>query len=165
VTFSSADEALKGYESGKCDALTSDVSQLHSLRTKLRVADHTILPDVISKEPLGPAVRQDDIQWFNIVKWTHFAMINAEELGVSQATLGEAMKSQQPNIRRLLGTDGKYGEQLGLTADWAARIVRQIGNYADVYERNLGATTELAIPRGINSLWDRGGIQYAPPIR
>jgi general L-amino acid transport system substrate-binding protein len=133
--------------------------------TLAKPADHIILPDVISKEPLGPVVRQDDIQWMNIVKWAHFAMINAEELNVGQGTLDEAMKSQKPDIRRLLGLDGTYGEQLGLTKDWAARIVRLIGNYSDVYERNLGDTTVLAIPRGINSLWTKGGIQYAPPIR
>ena len=166
VTFPSADEALKGYDGGQCDALTSDVSQLYSLRVKLPApVDHTVLPDVISKEPLGPVARQDDVQWMNIVKWTHFAMLNAEELGVGQATIDEAMKSQKPDIRRLLGVEGNYGEQLGLTKDWAARILRLVGNYAEVYERNLGATTPLAIPRGINSLWDRGGIQYAPPIR
>jgi general L-amino acid transport system substrate-binding protein len=166
VTFSSADEALKGYDSGQCDALTSDVSQLYGLRVKLPApTDHAVLPDVISKEPLGPVARQDDVQWMNIVKWTHFAMLNAEELGIGQATIDEALKSQKPDIRRLLGVDGNYGEQLGLTKDWAARILRLVGNYAEVYERNLGATTPLAIPRGINSLWDRGGIQYAPPIR
>jgi general L-amino acid transport system substrate-binding protein len=166
VTFPTADEALKGYDSGQCDALTSDVSQLYGLRVKLPAPfDHAVLPDVISKEPLGPVVRQDDVQWMNIVKWTHFAMLNAEEFGIGQATIDEAMKSQKPDIRRLLGLDGTYGEHLGLTKDWAARIVRLVGNYTDVYERNLGATTQLAIPRGINSLWDRGGIQYAPPIR
>jgi general L-amino acid transport system substrate-binding protein len=166
VTFPSADEALKGYDSGQCDALTSDVSQLYGLRVKLPApADHAVLPDVISKEPLGPVARQDDVQWMNIVKWTHFVMLNAEELGIGQATVEEAMKSQKPDIRRLLGVEGNYGEQLGLTKDWAARILRLVGNYAEVYERNLGATTPLAIPRGINSLWDRGGIQYAPPIR
>jgi general L-amino acid transport system substrate-binding protein len=166
VTFPTADDALKGYGSGQCDALTSDVSQLHGLRVKLsQPADHAILPDVISKEPLGPVVRQDDVQWMNIVKWVHFAMINGEELNVGQGTIDEAMKSQKPDIRRLLGVEGTFGEQLGLTKDWSARVIRLVGNYAEVYERNLGATTQLAIPRGINSLWDKGGIQYAPPIR
>lgn len=166
VTFSTADEALKAYEGGRCDAFTSDVSQLHALRIKLaNPLDQVVLPEIISKEPLGPAVRQDDVQWLNIVKWTHFAMINAEELNVSRATLDEALKSQKPDVRRLLGLEGNLGEQLGLTKDWATRIVRLVGNYGDVFERNVGADSKLAIPRGLNSLWDRGGIQYAPPVR
>ena len=166
MTFPTADEALKTYDSGGCDALTSDVSQLHGLRIKLsKPLDQVVLPEVISKEPLGPAVRQDDVQWLNIVKWTHFAMINAEELNVSRATLEEAMKSQKADVRRLLGLEGDLGEKIGLTKDWAARIVRLVGNYGEVFERNVGADSKLAIPRGMNSLWDRGGIQYAPPLR
>jgi len=166
ATFASAVEALKAYDSGRCAAFSSDVSQLHALRIKLaRASDHIILPDIISKEPLGPVVRQDDVQWLNVVKWTHFAMINAEELGVSTKTMSEAMSSKKPSVRRLLGAEGRYGEQLGLTKDWAARIIRLVGNYGEVFERNVGTGSKLAIPRGINSLWDRGGIQYAPPIR
>jgi len=165
-TFATAEEALNAYGGGRCDAFSSDVSQLHALRLTLRApADHVVLPDVISKEPLGPCVRQDDPQWQNIVKWTHFAMVNAEELGVNRGNIDDAMKSQRPDIRRLLGLEGNYGEQLGLTGDWVVRIIRQVGNYDEVYERNVGAASKLAIPRGINSLWDRGGIQYAPPIR
>lgn len=160
------DAALKSYGDGGCDAFSADVSQLHALRTKLaKPTDHVILPDIISKEPLGPVVRKDDVQWFNIVKWTHFAMVNAEELGASSANLDEALKSQRPAVRRLLGLEGSHGEQMGLTNDWAQRIVRLIGNYAEVYERNVGTGSKLGIPRGINSLWDRGGIQYAPPVR
>ena len=166
VTFATADEALKAYDGGRCQALSSDVSQLHALRLKLsKPLDQVILPEVISKEPLGPAVRQDDVQWLNVVKWTHFAMINAEELNVGQKTLDEAMRSQKPDVRRLLGVEGNLGEQLGLSKDWAARIVRHVGNYADVFERNIGTASKLAIPRGMNSLWDRGGVQYAPPLR
>jgi len=166
TTFVTADEALNAYGNGRCDALTSDVSQLHGQRITLRApGDHVILPDVISKEPLGPTVRQDDPQWQTIVKWTHFAMVNAEELGVNRGNLAEALRSQRPDIRRLLGLEGSYGEQLGLTKDWVERIVRLVGNYDDVYERNVGTGSKLAIPRGINSLWDRGGIQYAPPVR
>jgi len=166
ATFATADEALNAYGNGRCDALTSDVSQLHGQRITLRAPDdHVILPDVISKEPLGPTVRQDDPQWQNIVKWTHFAMVNAEELGVNRGNLTDALRSQRPDIRRLLGLEGSYGEQLGLTKDWVERIVRLVGNYDEVYERNVGTGSKLAIPRGINSLWDRGGIQYAPPIR
>lgn len=166
VTAPHVDAALKAYGDGGCDAFSADVSQLHALRTALaKPTDHVILPDIISKEPLGPVVRKDDVQWFNIVKWTHFAMINAEELGASSANLDEALKSQRPAVRRLLGLEGAHGEQIGLTNDWAQRIVRLIGNYAEVYERNVGTGSKLGIPRGINSLWDRGGIQYAPPIR
>ena len=166
VKFPSAEEALKAYMSGRCDALTSDVSQLYALRSELKAPrDHIILPDVISKEPLGPVVRQDDSQWLNIVKWTQFAMLDAEELGVDRKNIDQALKSKKPSVRRLLGLEGDFGEQAGLTKDWAARIIRLVGNYADVYERNVGTGSKLAIPRGLNSLWDRGGIQYAPPIR
>ena len=166
TTFTAADEVLKAYDGGRCDAFTADVSQLHALRIKLAAPpDHVILPDIISKEPLGPVVRQDDVQWLNIVKWTHYAMVNAEELGVGMQNIGAAATSQKPSIRRLLGLEERYGEQLGLSRDWAARIVRLVGNYGEVFERNVGTGSKLAIPRGINSLWDRGGIQYAPPIR
>jgi len=166
MTFPTADAALKAYDGSQCDSLTSDVSQLYAQRTKLaNPRDHIILPDVISKEPLAPVVRQDDVQWLEIVKWTQFAMINAEELGVGKENLDEALKSQKPSVRRLLGLEGKFGEQLGLTRDWAARIIRLVGNYGEVYERNVGTGSKLGIPRGLNSLWDRGGIQYAPPIR
>jgi general L-amino acid transport system substrate-binding protein len=166
MTFPTADAALKAYEGSQCDSLTSDVSQLYAQRTKLGTPrDHIILPDVISKEPLAPVVRQDDIKWLNIVKWTQFAMINADELGVTGENLNEALKSQKPSIRRLLGLEGNFGEQLGLTKDWAVRIIRLVGNYGEVYERNVGTGSKLGIPRGLNSLWDRGGIQYAPPIR
>ena len=166
VVFPSAEEALKAYESGRCESLPSDVSQLYALRSEISTPrDHVILPDVISKEPLGPVVRQDDFQWLNIVKWTQFAMIDADELGVDRANIDEALKSKKPSVRRLLGLEGSFGEQIGLSKDWAARIVRSVGNYADVYKRNVGADSKLGIPRGLNSLWDRGGIQYAPPIR
>jgi general L-amino acid transport system substrate-binding protein len=166
IALATADEALKAYESGRCNVLTSDISQLYAERLKLaKPGSHTILPDIISKEPLGPAVRQGDVQWFNIVKWAHFAMVNAEELGVSSATIDEALKSQKPDVKRLVGAEGDYGEKLGLTKDWAARIVRLVGNYDEVFERNVGTASRLGIPRGINNLWTNGGIQYAPPIR
>lgn len=166
VALGTAAEVLQAYDAGRCAAFTSDSSQLHAERLKLaKPADHAILPEIISKEPLGPAVRQGDDQWLNIVKWTHFAMLNAEELGVSSATIDEALRSEKPDVRRLVGNDGNYGEQLGLTKDWAVRIVRQIGNYSEVFERNVGVQSRLAIPRGINMLWTNGGIQYAPPIR
>lgn len=161
-----ADDSRKAYESGRCNVLTSDVSQLYAERLKLPNPNaHVILPDIISKEPLGPAVRQGDGQWFNIVKWTHYAMINAEELGVSSKTIDQAMKSEKPDVKRLIGTEGAYGTQIGLTPDWAARILRLVGNYEEVFERNVGIGSKLGIPRGINNLWTNGGIQYAPPIR
>ncbi len=127
--------------------------------------EHVILPDVISKEPLGPVVRQGDTQWLNIVEWVHFAMINAEELGVNSKNVDDALKSEKPDVKRLVGNEGSYGEQIGLTKDWAVRIVRHVGNYGEVFERNVGVGSRLGIPRGINQLWNVGGIQYAPPIR
>jgi len=161
-----AEESRKAYDERKCDVLTSDVSQLYAERLKLAAPDsHVILPEVISKEPLGPAVRQGDDQWFNLVKWTLYALINAEELGVKSATIDEAMKSPDPNIRRLVGTEGEFGQQLGLANDWAARAVRAMGNYGEIYERNVGTQSRLSIPRGLNALWTKGGIQYAPPVR
>ncbi|MCK0209609.1 amino acid ABC transporter substrate-binding protein [Starkeya koreensis] len=159
-------EVVKAYADGKCDVLTTDVSQLYALRLQLpKPADHIVLPDVISKEPLGPVVRQGDDAWLNLVKWSFFALINAEELGISTETLVQAMKSEKPDVKRFVGTDGAYGEQLGLSKDWAVRIVKNVGNYGEVFERNIGAQSTLGIPRGINQLWSVGGIQYAPPIR
>ena len=160
------DDVRKAYEDGRCDVLTSDASALHGERLKTaRPDDHDILPDLLSKEPLGPVVRQDDFQWFNIVKWTNFAMLNAEEYGVSSETLDEALKSNQPDVKRLVGTEGNFGEQLGLSKDWVARITRLVGNYAEIYDRNVGAKSRLKIPRGLNALWTNGGILYAPPVR
>lgn len=166
VALPGAEEAVKAYDDGKCLVLTSDTSQLFAERLRLKAPDdHVVLPDIISKEPLGPFVRAGDDQWLGIVKWTHYAMVAAEELGVTSQTLDAAMKSTKPDVRRLVGADENYGEQLGLTKDWAARIIRHVGNYAEVFERNIGTGSKLAIPRGINSLWTNGGIQYAPPIR
>ena len=166
VPAASPAEALKAYADGRCSVLTSDVSQLYAQRLQLaKATDHTILPDVISKEPLGPAVRDDDPQWADVVKWVLFAMIDAEELGVTSKTIDEALKSKKPEIMRLVGAEGKFGEQLGLTNDWAARVVKAVGNYGESYERNVGAGSKLGIPRGLNQLWNLGGIQYAPPIR
>ena len=110
-------------------------------------------------------VRQGDDQWLNIVKWTLFAMINAEELGITSKDVDEAMKSDKPDVKRLVGTDGNYGEQIGLSKDWAAQIIAQVGNYGEVYDRNVGVGSKLGIPRAENKLWSHGGIQYAPPIR
>jgi general L-amino acid transport system substrate-binding protein len=166
MALATADETLKAYDDRKCDVLTSDVSQLYAERLKLAAPDsHIILPEVISKEPLGPAVRQGDDQWLNLIKWTLYSLINAEELRVTSKAIDDAVKSSNPNIRRLVGTEGEFGEQLGLTKDWAARAVRAVGNYGEIYERNVGTQSRLSIPRGLNALWNQGGIQYAPPIR
>ena len=166
LKFGKLEEALKAYESGQCDTFTSDVSQLYGLRLRLsKPGDHIILPDVISKEPLAPVVRQRDDDWMMIVKWALYAMINAEELGVTSKNIDEALKSKKPDVMRLVGTEGAYGEALGLTKDWAARIIRHVGNYGEVYERNVGSESKLKIPRGLNQLWNAGGIQYAPPLR
>jgi general L-amino acid transport system substrate-binding protein len=166
VATSSTDDSIKKYEAGQCSVLTSDLSQLYALRLRLsRPRDHVILPDVISKEPLGPVVRQSDLKWIEVVRWVLFAMVNGEELGVSSKTIGQALRSQKPEVMRLVGTSGNFGEEIGLTNAWAANVIRTVGNYGEVFERNLGAKTPLAIPRGLNQLWNEGGIQYAPPIR
>ena len=166
VAAPTLESAIKGYDSGQCNVLTADVSALFGIRLSLSKPDeHVILPDVISKEPLGPVVRQGDVQWFNIVKWVQFALVNAEELGVTSKNIDEALKSENPDVKRLVGAEGNYGERLGLTNDWAARVIRLVGNYGEIFERNVGVGSALAIPRGINQLWSKGGILYAPPIR
>jgi general L-amino acid transport system substrate-binding protein len=159
-------DVVADYQAGKCNVLTSDESGLFALRLQMaKPGDHAILPDVISKEPLGPVVRQDDMQWFNIVKWVNFALLDAEELGVGSKTLDDAMQSPKPSVKRLLGTEGEFGKPLGLSNAWAANAIRAVGNYGEMFDRNVGAHSKLAIPRGLNELWDNGGIQYAPPIR
>jgi general L-amino acid transport system substrate-binding protein len=166
IAFGTADEAVKAYESGRCDVFTTDVSGLYAERLKLaNPADHAVLPEVISKEPLGPMVRHGDDQWFDIVKWTLFAMVNAEELGITQKNADEMVKSDKPEMKRAVGTDGNFGEQLGLTKDWLLRIVKAVGNYGESFDRNVGAGSKLNISRGLNNLWNKGGIQFAPPIR
>jgi general L-amino acid transport system substrate-binding protein len=166
VRLPKVEDVLKAYQDGRCDVITADVSQLYAQRQRFSdPGEHTILPDVISKEPLAPVVRQRDDDWLLIVKWTLYAMLNAEELGVTSQNIDEALKSKKPDVMRLVGTEGAYGEQLGLTKDWAARIIRHVGNYGEVYDRNVGTGSKLNIPRGMNQLWSNGGIQYAPPIR
>ena len=166
IAFTTADETVKAYESGRCDVFTSDVSQLYAERLKLaNPADHVVLPEVISKEPLGPMVRHGDDQWFDVVKWVLFAMVDAEELGITQKNVDEMAKSDKPELRRAFGADGNLGEQLGLTKDWVSRIVKAVGNYGESFDRNVGAGSKLGISRGLNQLWTKGGIQYAPPIR
>lgn len=166
VAFATANEAIKAYDSGRCDAYTTDQSGLYAERIKLtNVDEHLVLPDVISKEPLGPAVRQGDDQWFNLVKWAHFVMLNAEELGVTKANVDERLKSTVPEVRRLLGVEGDYGKALGLTPDWGFRIIKHVGNYGESFNRNLGEGSRLKIKRGLNALWNKGGLQYGPPVR
>jgi len=166
VVFERLVEVMAAYNSGRCDAFTTDSSQVISERTRLPVPDdHVILPELISKEPLGPVVRQGDAEWANIVRWTHFAMLNAEELGVTRANVDEMKTSPNPEIRRLLGVDGEFGKGIGLDNDWAAAALRAVGNYGESFDRNLGAGSRLKIERGKNALWKDGGLMYAPPIR
>jgi general L-amino acid transport system substrate-binding protein len=166
VVFATDDETVKAYDSGRCDAYTTDASGLYSERLKLaQPDDHVVLPEIISKEPLGPSVRPDDVKWFELVQWTHFALVTAEELGVTQANVDEMLKSDKPDVRRLLGVEGDFGKNLGLTPDWAYRIIKAVGNYGESFERNVGAGSQIKIKRGLNALWTQGGLQYAPPIR
>ncbi|KRE00063.1 amino acid ABC transporter substrate-bindnig protein [Bosea sp. Root381] len=165
-TFPSAAEAFAAFQSGQCDVLTRDQSALHGERLRLaKPSEAIVLPDVISKEPLGPVVRSDDFPWFTVVKWVNFALINAEELGISSSTIDDALKSQKPDVRRFTGAEGGFGKGLGLDADWAVKAVKATGSYAEIYERNLGAGSKLGIPRGLNQLWNMGGVLYAPPLR
>jgi general L-amino acid transport system substrate-binding protein len=166
VHGATAADVVSDYLAGKCNVLTTDESQLFALRSQFpKPSEHMILPDVISKEPLGPVVRQDDMQWFNIVKWVNFALLDAEELGVGSKTIDDALKSQKPSVKRLVGTEGEFGKPLGLSDAWAANAIRAVGNYSEIFDRNVGAHSKLGIPRGLNELWDNGGVQYAPPIR
>ena len=166
VSFEKLDEVVAAYDAGRCDSLTADASALYALRLTLsKPDDHIVLPEVISKEPLGPAVRQGDDQWLNIVKWVHFALLNADELGVNQANVDQMKSSDQQDVRRLLGIDGTFGEGIGLTNDWAYNIIKTVGNYDDIFQRNIGSGSKLQIARGLNAQWTKGGIQYAPPIR
>ncbi|WP_075880230.1 amino acid ABC transporter substrate-binding protein [Vreelandella massiliensis] len=166
IVFDTSEQTVGGYQAGRCDVLTSDTSQLAALRIQLNdPTASVILKDIISKEPLGPSVRQGDDEWFNIVKWSLFAMINAEEYGITSDNVDEMTASEDPNIARILGQDGNYGEGMGLDADWAYNIISQVGNYGEVFERNVGMGSPLEIERGVNALWTDGGIMYAPPIR
>ncbi len=163
VTYDTSDATIKGFEAGRCDMLSSDQSQLYALRIKLKNPGAAIvLPEVISKEPLGPVVRQGDDKWFNIVKWSLYAMVNAEEMGITSKNADSMKSSKNPSIGRFMGGQG---EKLGLDNDWAYNIVKQVGNYGEAFERNVGMSSPLKISRGLNELWSKGGLQYAPPIR
>ncbi len=166
VTFETSDQTRSGFESGRCDFLVSDQSQLYSLRIGLKdPAGAVVLPEVISKEPLGPVVRQGDDKWFNIVKWVVNASIEGEFQGVTAANADEMAKSGKPGQKRLLGAEGDLGEKLGLSADWAAQVIKQVGNYSESFERNVGQGSPLKISRGLNAQWNKGGILYSPAMR
>jgi len=168
VVFEKLEEVNAAYDSGRCDVYTTDQSGLYGIRLTLSAPDdHVVLPEIISKEPLGPAVRQGDDQWFHIVRWTYYALVQAEELGITQANVDEMKNSPNPEIKRVLGTeaDTKIGTDLGLTNDWVVNIVKAVGNYGEMFERNVGSGSPLKIARGLNALWTKGGLQYAMPIR
>ncbi|MFA5950727.1 MAG: amino acid ABC transporter substrate-binding protein [Hyphomicrobium sp.] len=166
VVFERLVEVLAAYISGRCDAFTTDSSQLISERTRLPdPSGHEVLPELISKEPLGPAVRQGDAGWANIVRWTLYALVNAEEYGITKANVAEMSLSPNPEVRRLLGFEGDYGRGMGLDNDWALEAIKAVGNYGEVFERNLGQGSPLKIARGRNALWKDGGLMYAPPVR
>ena len=172
VAFDKNEEALAAYQDGRCDVYTTDQSGLYSVRLKLaKPEENVVLPEIISKEPLGPVVRQGDDAWFNVVKWTYFALVNAEELGITSQNVEEMKSSKNPEVQRLLGVenaDGSaagFGTGIGLDESWAVNIIKATGNYGEIFERNVGANSPLKIARGKNALWKDGGLQYAPPIR
>jgi general L-amino acid transport system substrate-binding protein len=168
VVFDSFEAAFKALFSGRCQAYTADASGLSSVRNKEapRPDDYLILPDLISKEPLGPLVRRGDDEWFAIVKWTVFALQEAEELGITRTNIEQLRKtSTDPAIQRLLGTGEDTGAMLGLKKDWAYRAIQAVGNYGEIFERNVGAQSVLKLPRGANRLWNQGGLIYPPPVR
>lgn len=166
VVFEKAAEILQAYQAGRCDVFTTDASGLYAERLQMQNPDeHIVLPEIISKEPLGPAVRQGDSQWFTVVRWVHFALLNAEELGITQANVDQMKTSTNPDIRRFVGVEGEFGKGLGLDNDWAVKAVKAVGNYGEVFDRNVGKGSRIKIERGLNAQWKNGGLQYAPPIR
>ncbi len=166
VVFEKLDETLQAYLAGRCDVYTTDQSGLYSVRVQQpKPEDHVVLPEIISKEPLGPSVRQGDDQWLTVVKWVHYALLNAEEAGITQANVAEMVNSTNPEIKRIVGKDGELGKGLGLPNDFVVSIVKAVGNYGELFERNVGSGSRLKIARGLNKLWNKGGLQYAPPLR
>ncbi|MCB1507717.1 MAG: amino acid ABC transporter substrate-binding protein, partial [Hyphomicrobiaceae bacterium] len=158
VAFEKADEVVQAYDAGRCDIYTTDASGLYAQRLKLtNPGEHIVLPEIISKEPLGPVVRQGDEQWFDIARWVIIALVNAEELGVTQANVQEMLTSENPEVRRLLGVEGAFGEGIGISNQWALNAITAVGNYGEVFARNVGPETELGIARGVNALWTEGG--------
>lgn len=166
VLYEDDDDLITAYRTGLCDVVTANATRLFAIRNALGdPAGHRILPERLSKEPIGPVVRAGDDQWRNTVMWTLFAMINAEELGVSSMNVESMAESRNPAIRRLLGLEGDFGTALGLTPSWARNVITGVGNYGQVFDRNLGASSPLGMTRGLNALWTKGGLLYAPPIR
>jgi general L-amino acid transport system substrate-binding protein len=166
VTIETNDEARQNYISDRCDVYTTDASGLAATRSTLPdPAAHIVLPEIISKEPLGPATRHGDDQWSDIITWVLNATITAEEKGVTSANVDQMKSSKDPEILRLLGVEGNQGEELGLNKDWAYQIIKQVGNYGEIFERNVGTKTPLGLARGLNALWTNGGLQYSPPFR
>lgn len=166
VVFEQREEGREAYNKGRCDSYSTDSSQLASIATLMSDPENQIvLPDIISKEPLGPAVRQGDDQWYLIVKWTLNALIEAEELGVTQSNIDEKLVSGNAAVKRLLGATGDYGKFLALDNKWAYNAIRSVGNYGEMFERNLGRGSVLKLPRAKNELWTRGGLMYSAPIR
>ncbi|NRF71550.1 amino acid ABC transporter substrate-binding protein [Aquincola sp. S2] len=167
VVFEKVEAANGAYFSGRCQAYTTDASGLASYRKQeaKNPADHIILPELISKEPLGPVVRRGDDEFFAIAKWVVFALIEAEEYGVTQANADQQKTSTDPVVQRILGTSEDTGKLLGLDKDWAYRAIKAVGNYGEIFERNVGEKSSLGLPRGVNGLWNKGGIMYAPPVR
>jgi general L-amino acid transport system substrate-binding protein len=166
VVFETAEQTRGAYDEGRCDAYTTDASGLAAERTQLKnPGDNIILPEIISKEPLGPAVRHGDNQFADIVRWTQYAMIEAEEYGITSKNVDEMLKSENPSIKRILGVTPGMGKALGVDEKWVYTIVKQVGNYGESFDRNVGMGSPLKIERGLNRLWTQGGIQYAPPIR
>ena len=166
VAFEKTDEVIAAYDNNRCDVYTTDQSGIYANRLKLRNKDeHMVLPEIVSKEPLGPLVRQGDPKWADIVRWSLFAMINAEELGITKKNIRRMRGDKNPKIRRFVGREGALGTNLGLKKTWAYNIIRQVGNYGESFERNLGEGSPLGIERGLNDLWTKGGLIYAPPIR
>lgn len=167
VTLEKYEEMIGAYFAGRCDALTADASALATIRANAapNPDDHVILPELVSKEPLAPAVRHGDDQWFDIVRWSQFAMIEAEEKGVSSRNVDAMLASPDPGIQRLLGVAPGLGRALGIDDRWAYAIIRQVGNYGESFERNLGGGSNLKLPRGRNALWTQGGLMYAMPLR
>jgi general L-amino acid transport system substrate-binding protein len=167
VTFENNDASRQAYFAGRCDAYATDVSALAAVRASMasNPEDHVILPDIVSKEPLTPAVRHGDDQWFDIVRFVIFALIEAEERGVTQANLEQMLQSENPDVRRLLGVTAGNGRALGLDERWAYNAIKAVGNYGEMFERNLGRGSQLRLERGPNALWTQGGLMYAIPLR
>ncbi len=167
VVYVTSDEIRAGYLAGRCDAYTTDRSGLAAQRSVMpNPDDHVVLPEVISKEPLGPLVRHGDSHWGDVVRWTLNVMIIAEEKGITSANVDDMRaNSKDPEIKRMLGVEGEYGARLGLSNDWAYNIIKMVGNYAESYDRNVGADTQIGLVRGVNALWSSGGILYSPPFR